>query len=151
MLCRLQAQAARLKRRIARECAFEDVVATLACQAFRCGQDRADTIRCLCLQPLQDLDQRLRIAQMRQAATQPAQFVIQGLRPRPENPGAECERGARTADGFSGLVDAFVQPLAFAGQRGLGLLQLLASEHQQPHAQRQVARGGCCGCVGNAA
>ena len=124
LLRRLQMQTARHLRRVANERALEDRDATLLRESSRSRQHRANAVRYLRLQPLQNLDQRLCIAQLRQAATQPGQFVVQPLRRRTQRAGAECKRGARR----------------LRASDGPGLLQLLAGEQHETHAERRLSR-----------
>ena len=90
------------------------------------------------VEPLQGLDQRLRIAQRRQPAAKPAKLVVESLRAAIEYTRPKRERGPGTTDTFPGFMDPRMPRLAFLGQERLRLQQLSAGERHQTRPDGRV-------------
>ncbi len=110
--------------RIAKQGPLQNPVASLQSQGFGLGQHPARSNRCDIPQSPQRLDQCLPIAQMRQAATEPAQLVVECSRLGfVEHRCAERQGGTHATHTLSRLVNARMAILTGAGQMSLRLLQ----------------------------
>lgn len=140
---------ASIELRVALQRAFQHPVATLSHRHPGERQDLAHGGRRRIVEPLQRLDQRLRIAQRRQPTAKPAQLVVERLRVPIEYARAKRERGPGTTDAFSGFMDPRMPRLAFLGQEDLCLQQLSVGESHQTRPDGRVLVERCHGSHGD--
>lgn len=137
-----------IELRVALQRMLQHHVATLSHRHPGERQNVAHRGRRRIVEPLQRLDQRVRIAQRRQSAAKPAQLVVEPLLAPIEYARPERERGPGTTDAFPGFMDPRMPCLAFLGQAGLRLQQLSAGKgHQGPEGRVPVER--CRGSHGD--
>lgn len=134
--CRLQSAATSAQLRIALQSLPHQSIAALARRLFGARQDRLHLCRRGGCQSLQYLDQGLRIAQPRQAASESGQLIIQCVSLPAERTRAKRQRGAYPPDAFACLMDAGMPVLAGAGELRLRPLQLRADESQQAQTKQ---------------
>lgn len=144
-----QPLAAGIELRVALQRAFQHPVATLPHRHPGQRQNVAHGGRRRIVQPLQRLDQRLRIAQRRQPAAKPAQLVVEPLLAPIEYARPKRERGPGTTDAFPGFMDPRMPRLAFLSQKGLRLQQLSAGERHQTGSDGRVPVERCRGSHGD--
>ena len=144
-----QPSAAGLELRVALQRMFQHHVATLSHRHPGERQSIAHRGRRRIVEPLQRLDQRLRIAQRRQPAAKPAQLVVEPLRTLIEYARPKRERGPGPTDAFPGFMDPRMPRLAFLGQAGLRLQQLPAGESHQTGPDGRVSVERCHGSHGD--
>lgn len=137
-LRRRQPSAAGIELRIALQRAFQHQVAAFSHRHSGQRQNVAHGGRRRIIEPLQRLDQRLRIAQRRQSAAKPAQLVVEAFRAPIEYAGSKRECGAGTADAFSGFMDPRMSRLAFLGQESLCLQQLSVGKGHQTRSDGRI-------------
>lgn len=138
-----------IELRVALQRAFQHPVATRPHRHTGQRQDVAHGRRRRIVEPLQRLDQRLRIAQRRQPAAEPAQLVVEPLRAPIERARAKRDRGPGTADAFPGFMDPRMPRLAFLGQERLRLQQLSAGERHQTGPDGRILIERCHGSHGD--
>ena len=144
-----QPSAAGIELRVALQRMFQHHVATLSYRHPGQRQNLAHGGRRRIVEPLQRLDQRLRIAQRRQPAAKPAQLVVESLRAPIEYARAKRERGPGTTDTFPRFMDPRMPRLAFLRQAGLCLQQLSTGERHQTGPDGRVFVERCHGSHGD--
>ncbi|MES2672061.1 MAG: hypothetical protein V4673_16810, partial [Pseudomonadota bacterium] len=138
-----------IELRVALQRAFQHHVATLSYRHPGQRQNVAHRRQRRIVEPLQRLDQRLRIAQRRQPAAKPAQHVVEPLRAPIEYARPKRERSPGPTDAFPGLMDPRMPCLAFLRQAGLRLQQLPAGECHQTRPDGRVFIERCHGSHGD--
>ena len=144
-----QPLSAGIELRVALQRVFQHHVATLPHRHPGQRQNVVHGRRRRIVEPLQRLDQRLRIAQRRQPAAKPAQFVVEPLLAPIEYARPKRERGPGTPDAFPGFMDPRMPRLAFLGQKALRLQQLPAGECHQTGPDGRLPVERCHGSHGD--